>query len=137
MTTTPQVRLGAIIYPNSATRKSGKTEDCRAIPRRAPNLPLAAFVARKLGIVPTWPNVQTIRLAIESEADLSGVSDFLAAEVILKAAKEWTRFPEYSCPAEWEKRLIARVNTVDRFWFEDARWREKDAYTEFRRELAQ
>jgi len=98
-------------------------------------LPLAASVARQLGIVETWPNVQTIRLAIESEAALSGVAPQDVVEMLVRAGKEWTSQPRYSCSSEWEKRDIFRQNTVDRFWFEDARWREKFAYAEFRAAL--
>lgn len=83
-------------------------------------------------MVPTWPNVQTIRLAIESEAELLSVPIHHAAEVILQAAKEFSRADGYSCPAEWQRREIFRENSVDRFWFEDARWRSKAAYLEFR-----
>jgi hypothetical protein len=99
------------------------------------SLPLAAAVARQLGIVQTWPNVQTIRLAIESEAELSGVSPADVVEMLVRAGKEYTRPPQYSCPPEWEVRDIFLQNTVDRFWFEDARWRGKFAYAEFRARL--
>jgi hypothetical protein len=94
--------------------------------------PLAAKVARELGLVPTWPNLQTIRLALESEAKFCQVTVAEVAEMIVRAGNEWTTGPQYTCPAEWEKREISRINTVDRFWFEDARWRFKKAYFEFR-----
>ena len=92
---------------------------------------LAARVAKMLGLVPTWPNLQTIRLAIESEALLSAVSMAEAAEVLIRDAKEPSICGVLHCPSEWEKREIARINTVDRFWFEDARWRSKFAYQDF------
>jgi hypothetical protein len=92
---------------------------------------LAADVARQLGIVRSGANVRMIQLAIKSEADFSGVPAIEAASVIVRAAREWSRRPEYSCLASWEEREMARENTVDRFWFEDARWRTKLAYVEF------
>jgi len=126
MTTTPQVRLGAI-YPNSEAVSSGKTEDCRANTRPARNLPLAASVARQCGIVPSWPNLQLIRLAIESEADYSDISLANAAALIAAAACEVTIVdPErYSFQAA---ALLRKSNIVNRFWFEDALWRHKQAY---------
>lgn len=99
-------------------------------------IPLAARVARELGLVPTWPTLQTIRLAIESEAALSSVSLNKAAELLVRAGKEWTSCSIFHCPSDWEKREISRLNTVDRFWFEDARWRSKIAYAEFREAVA-
>lgn len=105
---------------NPARRSSGKR-----------NFPLAVKVARELGVVPTWPNLQTIRLAIESESVLSSVSLEDAAAVLIRAGKEWTSGDLYSCPSSWEQREHFRLNTVDRFWFEDARWRSKFAYAEF------
>lgn len=88
-------------------------------------------MARALGLVPTWPNLQTIRLAIESEAELSSISLAEAADVLIRAGKEWTHCGVLHCPSDWEKREGARLNTVDRFWFEDARWRSKFAYQDF------
>lgn len=123
MTTTPQVRLAAL-YRNSPARGSGKTG--------RKSLVLAAQVARQLGMVPTWPNVQTIRLAIESEAELSSASLAAAADVIVKAAKEQSLFSPYVPPSKWQERELFRENSVDRFWFEDARWRSKNAYVYFR-----
>jgi hypothetical protein len=85
-----------------------------------------------LGIVPTWPNLQTIRLAIETESALSHVSRAHVAEMLILAGKELSYGSQYVCPAQWEKREFSRLNTIDRFWFEDARWRDKFAYAEFR-----
>ena len=79
-------------------------------------------------MVPTWPNVQTIRLAIESEAVYSEITIAQAAAVIVQAAQERTCGPEYSCLSSWEKHLLLKQNDIDRFWFEDARWRMKGAY---------
>ncbi len=93
---------------------------------------LAKKIARSLGMPETWPNLQTIRLAIECEASFSGVSPEDAAEVILKAAKEFVPGPQHSRPSEWVRRELWRANVVDRFWFEDTRWRGKNVYTEFR-----
>lgn len=128
MTTEPQVRLGAI-YPNSGARSSGKTG------KKA--VPLAAEIARQLGMVPTWPNVQTIRLAIESEAEFSSVSIAEAAAVIVEAARERSTGSMYRPAANWEEREFYRENSVDRFWFEDARWRTKFAYASFQSRLKQ
>jgi hypothetical protein len=105
---------------NPSARSSGK----RAIP-------LAAKVARELGVIPTWPNLQTIRLALESEATHYKATFAEIGEMFIRAGKEWTDPPIYHCPSQWERREISRVNTVDRFWFEDARWRYKLAYAEF------
>jgi hypothetical protein len=105
---------------NPSARSSGK----RAIP-------LAAKVARELGVIPTWPNLQTIRLAIESQAEPCRATVSEIAEMLIRAGKEWTAAPQYVCPSQWQKREIDRLNTVDRFWFEDARWRYKLAYAEF------
>ena len=111
------------IYPNPDERSSGKIgPDC---------LVLAAALARQVGLPETWPNVQTIKLAIQSEAAFSGISIEKSADLILEAAKERTRCDVLSCPSQWETREIFRENTVDRFWFEDGRWRAKRAYTAF------
>ena len=93
---------------------------------------LAKEVARSLGMPEMWDNLQTIRMAIESEARFSRVSLEQAANVILKAAQEPTLDPQFACPAEWERRENFRLNMVDRFWFVDMRWRAKFAYAEFR-----
>lgn len=86
-------------------------------------------------MIPTWPNLQTIRIAIESEAECFDVAMEQIAEVFIRAGKEWTPGPMYTCPTDWEKRDLFRLNTIDRFWFEDARWRSKFAYAEFRGRL--
>lgn len=118
MTTTPQVRLGAL-YRNSQPRSSGKTG------KKA--IPLAAEIARAVGMVPTWPNLQTIRLAIESEAVYSRVTLAQAAALIVQAALDFSVInPEhYSFQAA---ALLRKSNIVNRFWFEDALWRHKQAY---------
>ena len=112
-----------------SAEKSARPVDIRR-PRRPPcaALTLAAELARQVGMPRTWPNVQTIRLAIESEADHSGITVNQAATVIAMAAQEWTARSGYSFLPSWEIREIVRVNTIDRFWFEDARWRAKGAY---------
>lgn len=122
MTTTPQPRLVAT-YPNSGARSSGKRG-------RNSALTLAAELARKVGMVPTWPNVQTIRLAIESEAEHSEISLAHAAALIVQAALERSFDPQAGivCRSSWEHFQLAKKNAVDRFWFEDARWRMKECY---------
>ena len=117
----------AAIYPNPSAASNEKV--------RSLALKLAAHIACQLGIVRTWPNLQTIRLAIESEAAASGVPIDAAADVIVRAAREQTRLPQYTFAAEWVRRETYRENSVDRFWFEDARWRTKTAYLEFRADL--
>jgi hypothetical protein len=118
----PMSALNAI-YPNPDERSSGKIgPDC---------LVLAAAIARQVGLPQTWPNVQTIKLAIQSEAAFSDISIEKSADLILEAAKECTHCKEYSCPSQWEIRELFRDNTVNRFWFEDGRWRAKRAYTAF------
>jgi hypothetical protein len=97
------------------------------------NLTLAAQVAAKLGITRSWPNVQMVKLAIENEAEFSQVSHAEAAEVIVRAGRELSDWQDpYSPTPEWKRREAFRLNTVDRFWFEDARWRVKQVYLEFR-----
>lgn len=98
---------------------------------RALGIKLAADLARQVGMVRTWPNLQTIRLAIESEAEHSGITVSQAAALIAMAAQEWTRRSGLVCESSWEIREIARENTIDRFWFEDARWRSKRTYAAF------
>ncbi len=100
------------------------------------SLKFATEIARRVGMVPTWPNVQTIRLAIESEAELSGVSIMIAAIVIERAAKERSSAGNgLTCASSWEHFQVFRENNIDRFWFEDARWRTKFAYAEFSEHL--
>src|ERR1700723_1261703 len=106
----PMSALNAI-YPNPDERSSGKIgPDC---------LVLAAAIARQVGLPETWPNVQTIKLAIQSEALKSDVHIVRAAGVILEAAKEITIVnPErYSFQAAG---VLRKSNIVNRFWFEDA-----------------
>lgn len=82
-------------------------------------------------MIPTWPNLQTIRIAIESEAEYFRVALVEVAEMFICAGRESTPIPQLHCPAQWERREISQFNTVNRFWFEDARWRVKFAYIEF------
>lgn len=114
------------IYPNSRTRSRGKS-----------SLVLAAKIAHQVGMVPTWPNVQTIRLAIESEAEQLKLSVVETAEMIVAAAKERTSRQGYSCPSSWEIREMAKLNTINRFWFEDALWRGKRAFAAMEVRLCQ
>lgn len=114
---------------NPGARSSAKLR--RAGGKRA--IPLAAKVARELGLVPTWPNLQTIRLAIESVADYFQAPISEVAAMLVRAATEGTPpfGGPYHCQSDWEKREAYRLNSVDRFWFEDARWRIKRAFFEF------
>lgn len=111
---------------NPAVRSSGKVGNSSA--RR--NLALAASIARAVGMVPTWPNVQTIRLAVESEAVHSGIAERQAAALIVTAAQEISPASGGGLvpPSKWEQRQAFRKNDIDRFWFEDARWRMKASY---------
>lgn len=121
MGTNPDVCLGAR-YPNSEPRSSGKAVN-------SPALVLAAEIARALGMVPTWPNVQTIRLAIESEADFSGITVSQAAAILATAAHELNISGSLYTPPDWrDVHRAYKANRVDRFWFEDARWRMKPSY---------
>jgi hypothetical protein len=80
-------------------------------------------------MVSTWPNVQTVRIAIESEARYSRISLTDAANMILEAAQEWTPAGNgYDCPSPLDHADARRANTINRFWFEDARWRGKGSY---------
>jgi hypothetical protein len=81
-------------------------------------------------MVPTWPNVQTIRLAVESEAVHSGIAERQAAALIVTAAQEISPASGGGLvpPSKWEQRQAFRKNDIDRFWFEDARWRMKASY---------
>jgi hypothetical protein len=99
------------------------------------DFPLASKVARELGLVPTWPNLQTIRLAIECEASFLSVPPADVAEMIVRAAKELTWGSSLACHSVVDEAFWMRLNTVNRFWFEDARWREKFAYAEFVQQL--
>ena len=102
---------------------------------RFPAIQLAAALARQVGMVATWPNIQTIRLAIESEAEFSAVTVAQAATLIASAAQEISRGPEYSCLSSWEQHQLRKANDVDRFWFEDARWRTKPGYWQWLEKL--
>ena len=119
----------ATAFHNSDARSSGKVGRNSARSTRRP-LALAAQIARQLGMVPTWPNVQTIRLAFEAEAAHSEISVSQAVALIVTAAQEISPTPGgFHAPAsEWEKRQAQRKNDIDRFWFEDARWRTKASY---------
>jgi hypothetical protein len=90
-------------------------------------LKLAADLARQVGMVRTWANVQTIRLAIEAEAEYSDVSLRNAAALIVCAAFDFTVIdPQYY---DFQAATILRKsNNLNRFWFEDCLWRHKDAY---------
>jgi hypothetical protein len=92
---------------------------------------LAKQLAQRFYLPTTWPNVNTIAAAIELVAFHSNVPAEEAAELLVACARERTFPDNLVCPSERDRREISRVNTVDRFWFEDARWRCKDAYAEF------
>lgn len=78
-------------------------------------------------MVPTWPNVQTIRLAIESEASYSGVTVAQAAALIVSAALNFTIVDPQHYSFQTAA-LLRKSNVINRFWFEDALWRYKHAY---------
>jgi hypothetical protein len=71
--------------------------------------------------------VETIRLAILTEARSSEVSLADAAMIIAAAAQEFSVAPpdQYSY---YQRARISRTNVIDRFWFEDALWRDKECY---------
>ena len=81
-------------------------------------------------MVSTWANLQTIRLAIESEAAYSDITVAQAAALITTAAMEFTG-PGGNLyrPPDWRDQVRAfKANRIDRFWFEDSRWRMKSSY---------
>lgn len=126
-------------FHNSRADSSEKSAENSALPvdSRAPRrnslaLQLAADLARQVGMVRTWPNLQTIRLAIESEAEHSGITVKHAAALIAMAANEFSRCGDgVTFPDSLDRYVAFKENTVDRFWFEDARWRSKGSYLEF------
>lgn len=69
---------------------------------------------------------------MEDEALLSQAAPREVATMLICAGKELTQGPLYSPLSDWKQRELFRSNQVNRFWFEDARWREKFAYHEFR-----
>ncbi len=74
----------------------------------------ALRIAEHLGLPKTFPNLRTIELAVECEAEYSDTPLEEAEQLIVAAA----------------------VNTrigINRFFFEDARWRETDLYLNYRR----
>lgn len=79
-------------------------------------MPLAAKVAFETMMVPTGANLETIQRAIEREAELMKIRKKEVVEMLILAAKE-------------EPGPVP----VNRFWFEDSRWRSKEAYKEFRK----
>jgi hypothetical protein len=115
------------IYPNTELTSSRKNRPSSA-------LELARTVPRKLNLLPTWPLLQTIKLAIQTEARTSQVSLKEAAEVLLAAAQEFTYV---GIDTRFEARvLLLKVNMVDIFWFIDSRWKHKSVYQQFRIDLA-
>jgi hypothetical protein len=98
---------------------------------------LAKKLAVRIYLPASWPNVNTIAAAIELVVMHANVTAEQAAELLFACARERTPRPQYRPPAQWEEREISRVNTVDRFWFEDCRWRAKEAYEEFWRQRQQ
>jgi hypothetical protein len=122
-------------FHNSEISASGNFAQPNLRACRALAIKLASVLARRVGMVSTWPNIQTIRLAIESEANYSKVSLPDAANVILAAAQEVTYHSGYVRPSEWDRATAYRANNVNRFWFEDARWRDKSVYAEFSAKL--
>lgn len=92
---------------------------------------LAAEVARRIYLPATWPNVNTIAAAIDLVASWHEISPEEAVELLVRCAAERRRDRQYTPPSEWEQRESFRENHVDRFWFEDARWKTKFAYAEF------
>jgi hypothetical protein len=118
-----------------SSQKSAENSPLSVENPRARALQLANDLVRKVGMTPTWPNIQTVRLAIRGEAEFSEISMEQAASVIGMAAKEWSRGRYITCTPAWEERELYRINTIDRFWFEDARWRNKNIYAEFMAQL--
>jgi hypothetical protein len=122
--------------PADSSEKSAENSALSVDSPRAVALKLAADLARQLGMVRTWPNVQAIRLAIETEAEYSQISVGNAAALIVCAALDFTIVsPEhYSFQAAT---ILRKSNNVNRFWFEDCLWRHKDAYKKMLYQLQQ
>lgn len=96
---------------------------------------IAAEVAKRIYLPPSWPNVNVIAAAIDLVTFHANVSAEEAAELLIRCAAERTIGSHYTPPSEWELREIFRENKVDRFWFEDARWKTKFAYAQFHERL--
>ena len=92
---------------------------------------LAKQLAERMYLPATWPNVNTIAAALELIVIHAHVPIQEAVELLIACAAERTPRPQYRCPSPWEEREISRLNSVDRFWFEDRRWLRKNAYAEF------
>lgn len=78
--------------------------------------PLAVAAHVALAMVPSAANLDVVRRAIAREVELLKVLPTEVAEMLILAAKE-------------EPGPLP----VNRFWFEDSRWRSKDAYRDFRK----
>jgi hypothetical protein len=94
-------------------------------------LHLAADLARRIGMIRTWPNLQTIRIAIENEADDNSLTLDQAAALIAMAAQELSILSGPGLLPDWRAQAREfKLNRVDRFWFEDGRWKDKEIYGE-------
>ena len=76
---------------------------------------LAKKVSSALGLVPTWPNLRTIEIALVFEAADSSVSLKEAADRIVECGRVFMQRPP---------RELLRYWPINRFWFEDAKWKE-------------
>jgi hypothetical protein len=74
----------------------------------------ALRIAEHLGLPKTFPNVRTIELAVECEAEFTDLP-IEEAEQLIVAAAAHTRI------------------SINRFFFEDARWRETELYLNYQR----
>jgi len=84
----------------------------------AERLEAALEIMRQLHMVWSWPTMLTVAEAIRCEANCSNITPDLAARVILQSA-----------------RVVNWMAGVNRFWFEDAKWRICRSYEEFRTRL--
>lgn len=78
-------------------------------------LRLAKKVSSALGMVPTWPNLRTIEIALVFCSADQNVSLAEAADHIIECGRAFNERPP---------RELLRYWPINRFWFEDAKWKE-------------
>jgi len=87
-------------------------------------LQAALRIAEHLGLPKTFPNLRTIEAAIESEAESSAISIDEAEDVIVAATADARKFGVSGS---------GRVPRINRFFFEDALWRETYIYAQYQK----
>jgi hypothetical protein len=79
----------------------------------------ALRIARRLGVVPTFPTLRVIEAAVEAEADFLAVSIDEAEELIVLGSRDL------------HFRGTPKQQSLNRFFFEDALWRDSYVYRNF------